>query len=528
MLRREDEQLNFADMDNWQERIPKNSFYYCLRQWVENNLSDEQFSHLYSEGKGRPSLSPTRMLTATIIQLEKGYSDREMDEAAQFDDRVKYALRLSRSPQYRVTHSSLSRYRKMFLEDNIGRKILKMTLQTATAAGLFEGADKDLVDSFMIHGATSKQDTFTLIRKAMARVLRLSEKDGLRNAIELILEHKEYGKNGKPKINWNIEEEKQKLLTTLVNDARWVKELISQYTVSDELKDAVDLLQLVAEQDIEENDGQIKIRRGVAKDRTISIKDPEMRHGRKTTSYKTDGYKGHIMTGGKDCELVISTTATPANAPDESALDELEEQRKENLGRYSKDLLADTAYGGADTRKNMQEQGINLIAKVPPASNKKGLFSKEEFNIDLKAGLVTCPANQTVSTIPKRKSKKQIQRAEKGIIKFPKEKCNSCPLKDKCTNSKSGRTIRIHENEELLQAARAKQETVEFKEEYSTRANVERTIAHLTRHGARKTRLVGTAWAKFKLALHGAVRNIMTIPRLLKKQAKEELQAATG
>lgn|GEM_PF-7124972 len=45
--------------------------------------------------------------------------------------------------------------------------------------------------------------------------------------------------------------------------------------------------------------------------------------------------------------------------------------------------------------------------------------------------------------------------------------------------------------------------------------NVERTIAHLTRHGAHKTRLGGTVWAKFKLAIHGAIRNIMTIPRLL-------------
>jgi len=34
---------------------------------------------------------------------------------------------------------------KKFLEDNIGRKLLKITLQTATAAGLFDDADKDLV-----------------------------------------------------------------------------------------------------------------------------------------------------------------------------------------------------------------------------------------------------------------------------------------------------------------------------------------------------------------------------------------------
>jgi len=67
MLGSQDEQLTFADMDNWQERIPKNSFYYRLRKWVENNLNYEQFAHFCSKGKGRPSLSPTRMLTAIII-----------------------------------------------------------------------------------------------------------------------------------------------------------------------------------------------------------------------------------------------------------------------------------------------------------------------------------------------------------------------------------------------------------------------------------------------------------------------------
>lgn len=146
-----------------------------------------------------------------------------------------------------------------------------------------------------------------------------------RDASISILEHKEYGKKGKPKINWDSQAAKQELLTILVNDARKVKEFISDTTASDELKDAVNLLQLVAEQDIEEDNGQIRIKQGVAKDRIISVKDPEMRHGHKTTSYKTDGYKGHIMTGGKDCELVTATTVTPANASDESAVEELVE-----------------------------------------------------------------------------------------------------------------------------------------------------------------------------------------------------------
>ncbi|MEW6230326.1 MAG: hypothetical protein AB1700_19945, partial [Bacillota bacterium] len=54
--------------------------------------------------------------------------------------------------------------------------------------------------------------------------------------------------------------------------------------VPGELEQAARLLHRVAEQDIEEKDGKIQIRRGVAKDRIVSVTDPEMRHGHKTTS----------------------------------------------------------------------------------------------------------------------------------------------------------------------------------------------------------------------------------------------------
>lgn len=53
-----------------------------------------------------------------------------------------------------------------------------------------------------------------------------------------------------------------------------------------------DLLLTVATQDIEPKEaGSVAIKRRVAKDRVISITDPEMRHGRKSSSRLFDGYK---------------------------------------------------------------------------------------------------------------------------------------------------------------------------------------------------------------------------------------------
>ena len=69
--------------------------------------------------------------------------------------------------------------------------------------------------------------------------------------------------------------------------------------------------------------------------------------------------------------------------------------------------------------------------------------------------------------------------------------CNRCPLRALCTTSNTGRTIKVHEHEALLRAARRQAETPEFQEVYRRhRPMVERSIAWLTR-GNRRVRYRG-------------------------------------
>jgi len=93
-----------------------------------------------------------------------------------------------------------------------------------------------------------------------------------------------------------------------------------------DLKDEADLLERIAEQDIDDEDGRIKMKRGVAKDRVISVTDPDMRHGHKTSSFKVDGYKSHIMT---DRNFVTSVVVTPANKADVEPFPDIMDQCKE-------------------------------------------------------------------------------------------------------------------------------------------------------------------------------------------------------
>jgi len=177
MLGTKTSQLNFADMDEWFKKIPENSFYYRLRKWADENIKDEDFAYLFPSSIGRPSIPPSLSFLAIFIQLHNEYSDREMQEAALFGDRVKFALGSSRSPEYEITKSTLSRHRAVFIENNIMRDFLKKSLYNAADYGLFEDASSDIVDSFMIHGAVSKRDTYMLIKMAMNRTLRLADQE---------------------------------------------------------------------------------------------------------------------------------------------------------------------------------------------------------------------------------------------------------------------------------------------------------------------------------------------------------------
>jgi hypothetical protein len=117
--------------------------------------------------------------------------------------------------------------------------------------------------------------------------------------------------------------------------------------------------------DVEPDDGQgPEIRRGVAKDRVVSVVDPEMRHGRKSSSKRVDGYKAHIVTD-HDNELILGVATTAANVPDGPQAAGLVAAAKA-CGVPVVEMLGDTAYGDGDTRVAVEQVGIKVTAKTQP------------------------------------------------------------------------------------------------------------------------------------------------------------------
>ena len=512
MLGRRPTQTSFADTDEWYKRIPARSVWAQLRAWTTAHLHDADFAHWYAEG-GRPSIPPSIILPLLILALRQGWSDQEAVDAAFYDDRVKFALGLSRSPEIAIERSTLCKYRGRLLAADTDRQLLRQTLTVAAEAGLL-GADEDLVDSFMVAGAAARQGTLTLIRRAVAAVLR-------QGAAERIpapsLQRTDYAERRRPAIPWADPAARQALLQELVADSRacgaWYT---GARAGSESLQQAVQLLVTVTEQDLEPDpDGGVRIAQRVAPDRVISTVDPAMRHGRKTTATKVDGYKSHQLTQSTPpatgARLVTAVVVSPANGADGEMLPALVTEREALTGEAPRQVMGDTAYGPTTVQAAVTAVAptTTVVAPVPPANNHGGLFPKTAFGVDCAAETVTCPQGVTVSYAGARP-----RRDGRRVVHWAPATCQACPLRPQCVTGARSRSLSIRPDEAAVQAARQAQATEAWQTHYRLRSHVEHVQAQQSRHGGRQGRYWGERKTLWQARMVAVAYNIMELARV--------------
>ena len=140
----------------------------------------------------------------------------------------------------------------------------------------------------------------------------------------------------------------------------------------------------------------MSLKDGVSKDRMMSVHDPEMRHGHKSSSKRFDGHKAAIVVD-TDTQLITAVDVLPGNAPDNLGALELVEQSEANTGVPVEEAMGDAAYGDGATRQTFADADRKLVARVPGRPDRQR-FPKDDFGIDLAAGSCTCPAGRVTHT----------------------------------------------------------------------------------------------------------------------------------
>jgi Transposase domain (DUF772)/Transposase DDE domain len=478
--------------------VAENSMFAFLAAHRAEVFRDADYADLFAPpGLGRPSIPATQMAAVLTLQVLHDNSDRETAEAVRFDVRWKVAIGAALDDAG-FDPSTLVYWRNRIARSRRPHRINDAVKKVAEQTGILRGRRRRAVDSTILADAVATQDTVTQLISAIRRVGR--EVPGAAEKIAAVCTGHDYGKPGKPKIDWDDPAAKDTLVSALVNDATALVEALRPEDPEQPEAPAVALLALVAGQDVEPaegsggTDGRWRIARKVAEDRVVSTVDPDARHTRKSPEARRDGYRAHlaadpetgIITDEKLTKAAGQENSDPAVAEEflaaEACAGPAAGEPPAAGGDCGGDPLAwygDSAYGTGDLRGAIADAGHAAVIKPKPLrAPVEGGFTVDNFAVDERAGTVTCPAGHTVAL-----SRTRI--ATFGV------RCRDCPLRSRCTTCATGRKLVLHERDDLLRAARADWAAdAGLRKDYMAhRPNVERAVAQVAGWRGRRLKL---------------------------------------
>lgn len=437
-------------------------------------------------------------------------------ECLAWDLRWKVALNLP--VDHRGWHpTSLTKFRARLLLHELERVALERTLALAEELGLLDGPVEQIIDSTPMLGAAATQDTVRLVchgvRKLLDAVEAVDEQAAGQLDRALAFDYARPAE--KPDCRWREKAERERMLTRVAEDAERALRAVEQADglLEDErLDEAHRLLRELIGQDFGiDADGIPWVHRGTRADRIVSVVDPEMRHGRKSRHQRFDGFKLSAAVTNTSEPLITAVQIAPASEQDGPQAKHLIDAQLPE--RRPPRVLGDTAYGIGPVRAELADRGVEVLAPLAPGMVKPGRFGKRDFQIDLDAGTVTCPAGQTAAIWTEPKGARRARFAKAG--------CDHCALRDRCVQPADDvRTILLAPDEKLLIAARqALDDPATAEHLRRTRPRVERLLGLLAhRYRARKSRYIGTRKARLQAAWTAALVNLNPIGRQLAAQ----------
>ena len=527
MLGERSEQRGLWEADRlYLDHVGKDTFYGLLASLRGQLFRDADFAEFYCADNGRDSVPPSLLATALLLQTHDKVSDAEAKARADLDIRWKVALGIEIEDRP-FAKSTLQVFRaQLILHDKV-RAVFESSLRLARESGyLKKRAMRVALDTTNILGRGAVRDTYNLLADGIVKLMRaLASVE--QTSVEEWAEAQGYERylgssiKGEAAIDWSDRKARSALLATIVADADRLLEVARQAQVevpegspeSQQIVVAAELLGQLLLQDVERTGDGIGLKDGVSRDRMMSVHDPEMRHGHKSSNRRFDGHKAAIVVD-TDTLLITAVEVLPGNAPDNLGALGLVVRSEANTGVPVEEALGDAAYGDGDTRQAFADAGRSLVARVPGRPN-KAHFPKEDFRIDLESGTCTCPAGQVtrdLRPLGTRTGPTGRIHQLKGF-RFDGAVCGACPLRSRCVAGSSGlgRTVQLHPQEGLLQQARALHQSEDFAGYRQRRVVVEHRLARLVQLGIRQARYFGRAKTRFQLYLAATVANLTLV-----------------
>lgn len=483
---------------------------------LDRDLQDELASVYRATGAGKEPVPPGLMAMAVLVQGYLGVSDAEMVELTVVDLRVQMVLDRLGEETPAFSQGALQDFRARMIAANFDRRLLERTVELARSTREFDHRKlpktlRVAIDSSPLEGAGRVEDTLNLLahaaRKVVACAAALLESPKTRICAEAgipILNESSVKKA--LDIDWNDPAQKAEALNTLTRQLdslqEWLERRLPEEIGQPPLKDHLDTINELRSQDLEPDPGGggVRIRQGVAKDRRVSVEDPEMRHGRKSKSKLFNGYKRHLASD-VDLDVILACAVTPANRPEEEAMPYLTADI-DHQDLEVDDILIDRAYINSDLVTEVLARRGGVLCKPWKSHNGK-LFPKSAFKINMRDRTIECPAGQ-------------LQDFALGTVaEFNPDICDHCAIRDRCTTAElgNGRSVAIAENEQLQHRLRKLVRTASGRGRLRERVAVEHKLAHISQRQGNRARYRGVRKNTFDLRRAATIQNLEAIHR---------------
>ena len=179
--------------------------------------------------------------------------------------------------------------------------------------------------------------------------------------------------------------------------------------------------------------------------------------------------------------------------------------------------LVDKGYTDSEVLvRSEREYGVSLmgpVAEDPSWQARAGEgFEHSQFRVDWDRQVVMCPqGKESFSFLPST----SLKNGRTWEARFSREDCTPCPSRSQCTRAKKEPRIiglLARDQYEALQAARRRQETEEFREQYAARAGIEATHEQAIRRcGLRRARYIGQAKVHLQHVITAAAFNLVRL-----------------
>lgn len=527
MLGKRSRQRGLFEADNqYLDYVGRDSFYGFLASQRGKLFRDEDFAEIYCPDNERPSVAPSLLANALLLQTHDQVSDEEAKARADYDLRWKVALGIA-VDERPFAKSTLQLFRAQLILKEKMRAVFTRSLEFDKQMGYLKVRRlKVILDTTNILGRGAVKDSYNLLGdgiRQLCRALVASQEQELEAWVAAHQFQDYFGSSlkGEAQVDWDDEQARNVFLQRIVTDAQRLMGLAQEMCAgmaeadpaNHQIAAAGQLLGQLIDQDVDLTGEPAKLKEGVSRDRIVSVHDPEMRHGRKSSAKRFDGHKAAIGVDA-DSQLITAVDVLPGNAADASPALPLTEASEQNTGLEAEETVGDCAFGDGNTRQEFADAGRKLVAKVAD-HGRKGQIHKSQFYIDLEAMTCTCPAGHTTATLITtgyQLDKNRQKQPGKSFV-FAAETCAACPLRPQCLKAKTnrGRTVQLHPQEALLQQARALQKSPEFQSYRQMRQTAEHRLARLVQLGIRQARYFGRRKTLFQLLMAATVANLTLI-----------------